>query len=102
MKQFSGKGIRLLKLHAILGLFYLCTFCEQINAQPISITHLNSDSYRESKLKYIPFESSIAYTITDTLALPFFEDFSYDHFGFPDNKKWCDIQVWVNPNFGVT
>jgi hypothetical protein len=101
MKQFSGKGIRIFKICAIFGLYFLCVFCHQLNAQPISITHLKSDSYRESKLKHNPFESSIAYNITDTLALPFFEDFSYDHIGFPDNKKWCDLQVWVNPNFGV-
>lgn len=97
----SGKGIRLIRKIAIFGLYLLCLLATKTFAQPIAITPLKSDSYRGAKPKHLSTESSIAYKITDTLALPFFEDFSYDNFGYPDTKKWCDIQVWVNPNFGI-
>ncbi len=101
MMLLGGKGKRLIKKIAIFGLYFLCLISTRIFAQPISITPLNSDSYRQLKLKNHSVDASISYKITDTLALPFFEDFSYENFGYPDGKKWCDIQVWVNPNFGV-
>ena len=97
----SGKGIRFIKKTAIFGLYFLCLFSLKIFAQPIAITPLKSDSYRGTKAQYLSVESSISYKITDTLALPFFEDFAYSNFGYPDNKKWCENQVWVNPNFGI-
>ena len=52
-------------------------------------------------------ENEISFKITDTLNLPFFEDFSNTS-GYPDAKRWLDNLVWVNntfpkkaPNFGV-
>lgn len=97
----SGKGNRLIRKIAIFGLFLLCLFASRTFAQPISITPLKSDDFRRDISRYPSVESSIAYKITDTLALPFFEDFAYDNFGYPDTRKWCDIEVWVNPNFGI-
>jgi len=38
--------------------------------------------------------------ITDTLTLPFFEDFSQE-IGYPNSKNFTDQQVWVNHTFGI-
>lgn len=71
MMLFGGKGKSLIKKIAVLGLYSLCLISTRILAQPISITPLNSDSYRKSKLKIPTVDASISYKITDTLALPF-------------------------------
>ncbi|MEY3860031.1 MAG: hypothetical protein RIS50_312 [Bacteroidota bacterium] len=49
----------------------------------------------------------IAWGISDTLTLPFFEDFSHE-IGYPQSDRWTDNLVWINnsfpkkaPNFGV-
>ncbi len=38
--------------------------------------------------------------ITDTLTLPFFDDFT-STLGYPSAKRWTDNQVWVNNNFSL-
>ncbi len=38
--------------------------------------------------------------ITDTLTLPFFEDFSHE-IGYPSDDRFTDQQVWVNHTFGI-
>ena len=38
--------------------------------------------------------------ISDTLTLPFFEDFSHA-VGYPSEKRFTDNQVWVNQTFGI-
>lgn len=43
-------------------------------------------------------ESTIYWGLTDTLDLPFFEDFTHS-FGFPSATHWSDKQVWVNNSF---
>ncbi len=43
---------------------------------------------------------SIAGLITDTLTLPFFDDFTSTS-GYPSNARWTDNQVWVNNTFAV-
>ncbi len=78
-----------------------CLFCSMAGAQPIMIHSVENDESR-AKLRKTSFSADlIAYKITDTLKLPFFEDFAYKSFGFPDQKKWCENQVWVNASFGV-
>lgn len=42
----------------------------------------------------------LAALITDTLSLPFFDDFT-ESSGFPSPRRWTDKQVWVNNNFPV-
>jgi hypothetical protein len=37
---------------------------------------------------------------TDTLKLPFFDDFIYGP-GYPDTNRWADRQVYINNDFGV-
>lgn len=39
-------------------------------------------------------------SITDTLTLPFFEDFSQE-LGYPRGTRFTDKQVWINNNFGI-
>ena len=38
--------------------------------------------------------------ITDTLDLPFFDNFTAET-GFPSNNRWTDNQVWINNNFPI-
>jgi len=38
--------------------------------------------------------------VTDTLTLPFFDDFTIDWI-YPDSSKWVDNQVYANRHFGV-
>lgn len=101
MSLLRGIGNLKNKNFAKIGLFLLCLFSFNIQAQQIVVKNLNSDIYRQNILKNFNQEKTVFYKITDTLSLPFFEDFAYTSFGFPDQKKWCDLQVWVNPSFGV-
>ncbi len=63
----------------------------------------------ESRLpiKAAPDLSSIMLGLTDTLDLPFFDDFTTTN-GYPDERLYTDRQVWVNngfakkqPNYGI-
>lgn len=45
-------------------------------------------------------QSILAWQITDTLDLPFFDDFA-DNQGFPRKEFWTDKQVWINNSFPV-
>jgi hypothetical protein len=54
-----------------------------------------------------PIDNQISWGISDTLTLPFFEDFAHV-IGYPDERRWTDNLVWINnsfpkkaPNFGV-
>ncbi len=74
-------------------------------AQPL--VRLQPFAIRQIKPLQGNSENEISFKITDTLSLPFFEDFSNTS-GYPDAKRWVDKLVWVNntfpkkaPNFGV-
>ncbi len=101
MNLLRGIGHFMKKNRAKIGMYCLCLFALNIQAQQIVVKNLKSDIYRQNTFNKFNQEQSFSYKITDTLSLPFFEDFAYPSFGFPDQKKWCDIQVWVNPSFGI-
>lgn len=48
----------------------------------------------------VPVSSNLNSIITDTLSLPFFENFITTS-GYPSSKRWTDNQVWVNNSFPV-
>jgi hypothetical protein len=104
MKLFRGKGSTTSQDLAKMVVIFLCLFSFALKAQPISVKNLQSDPYRKplySNFVKTDPNLSISYKVRDTLTLPFFEDFAYQSFGFPDQNRWCDVQVWVNPSFGV-
>ena len=79
----------------------------------------NSEISAQSHLRFLPIgnrpitsiqnnpTAQIGLSISDTLTLPFFEDFIQPA-GYPSPKIWTDNLVWVNnsfpvkaPNYGV-
>lgn len=48
----------------------------------------------------VPVSSNLHGIITDTLTLPFFENFITTS-GYPSSKRWTDNQVWINNSFPV-
>jgi len=65
-----------------------------INAQGVKLTPLGSRPMPSS-------EGSSKRAITDTIQLPFIEDFSYKG-PFPTGKYWRDSQVYINDHFAVS
>ncbi len=75
------------------------------NAQPF--VRLQPLVHRPIVQQDFPKANPIAWGISDTLSLPFFEDFVHES-GYPKEARWTDNLVWVNnsfpkkaPNFGV-
>ena len=74
----------------------------------LAISELSAQSY----LRFLPIGNrpvasiqntttdQISSLITDTLSLPFFEDFVQPD-GYPSLKTWTDNLVWVNNSFPV-
>ncbi|MCX7953628.1 MAG: hypothetical protein N3A01_00390 [Bacteroidales bacterium] len=62
-------------------------------------------SYAQIVIKPLTYNSKISknklknYILSDTLQLPFFDDFSYNS-PFPDSTKWLNRFVYINKNFG--
>ena len=65
-----------------------------INAQGVKLTPLGSRPMPSS-------ECSSKRAITDTIQLPFIEDFSYKG-PFPIGKYWRDSQVYINDHFAIS
>ena len=83
----------------------LVLFVGLADAQPI--VRLQPLIHRPVVEEDQPIDNQVAWGISDTLTLPFFEDFSHA-IGYPDERRWTDNLVWVNnsfpkkaPNFGV-
>jgi hypothetical protein len=66
---------------------------QHLIVNPSAYSVVVADAY-----KHKPQTDIISWGIHDTLALPFFEDFS-QQFGYPSASKWADKQVWVNNSF---
>lgn len=74
-------------------------------AQPF--VRLQPLEHRPATIQQQTIDYQVAWGISDTLSLPFFEDFAHD-IGYPAESRWTDNLVWVNnsfpkkaPNFGV-
>ena len=83
-----------MRLSILFSLFVIYTY---ISAQEfLSTTEYNSGLFSNK------YKSSINYrqSSTDTLGLPFFDDFSYDS-DYPSNNLWIDSNAFVNRNFPV-
>lgn len=65
-----------------------------INAQGVKLAPLGSRPMPSS-------EGSSKRAITDTIQLPFIEDFSYKG-PFPTGKYWRDCQVYINDHFAIS
>ncbi|MEN9739541.1 MAG: hypothetical protein RLZZ318_1577 [Bacteroidota bacterium] len=65
-----------------------------INAQGVKLAPLGSRPMPSS-------EGSSKRAITDTIQLPFIEDFSYKG-PFPTGKYWRDSQVYINDHFAIS
>jgi hypothetical protein len=70
--------------------------CQGYTSAQEVITGLQSNYYVTNKNKQIKEGKGLS--ATDTLALPFFDDFS-GHSIFPDNKKWIDNFVFINNTY---
>lgn len=78
--------------HLIIAL--LITFTNGIFAQPVLLKR-TSNPVLQKAYKSLPKHSKSI----DTLALPFFDDFS-KNIVYPDNKKWEDNNVYINQTYG--
>ena len=103
MKYKSKYGNQLRNLFCgetiVTLLFALCTLSTNLFSQGLKINPLQ---YREHSIEIEQHNGRtiVAWEISDTLTLPFFEDFS-EQFGFPSQNRWTDNQVWINNTFGV-
>lgn len=79
------------RLLSLSTLFFMTT---SLYSQGVLISPLNSRAVVE---KNIPDVISLG--ITDTLSLPFFEDFSQNKNGQPNDALWVDRDVWVSNSF---
>ncbi|MBS3914546.1 MAG: T9SS type A sorting domain-containing protein [Bacteroidetes bacterium] len=77
-----------------LFLFIVVFLIGDVFSQGIAIMPV-SGRYQKELVK-IP--NAVKYTITDTIPLPFFDDFTATS-GYPSLNRWCDNQVWVNNTF---
>ena len=68
-----------------------------VNAQGIKLTTLQQDYRKQQSQHNGNLHLAI---ITDTLELPFFDNFTATQ-GYPSLKRWTDNEAWVNNNFPV-
>ena len=85
-------------LNIIIGSFFLLLTGKLLYAQEF-LTGLQVNSLVEKAYKEAGFKKLAK--STDTLELPFFDDFSYYHLVYPDSEKWADNYVFVNANYAV-
>lgn len=87
----------------------LLLLCLLVISETSAQTHLRFQPISNRPLVSIqnPEIDPVALSISDTLSLPFFEDFVQSS-GYPSPKNWTDNLVWVNnsfpvkaPNYGV-
>lgn len=71
------------------------------------IVRLQPLQHRNAQVAENTVFQQVSWGISDTLTLPFFEDFAHE-IGYPETARWTDNLVWVNnsfpkkaPNFGV-
>ena len=101
MKLGFGNAFKESCKFVIIGSILLCSLSNKSNAQFTKVFPLKSNEIANQESKRIkPSISQRSFHITDTLTLPFFEDFA-SKLGYPDQKKWCDKQVWVNNSFAI-
>ncbi|HIF14897.1 MAG TPA: T9SS type A sorting domain-containing protein [Bacteroidetes bacterium] len=83
-----------MKLSIVFSLFLIYSY---ISAQEfLSTTEYNSRLFSNKYKSLINYRQSS----TDTLGLPFFDDFSYDS-DYPSNNRWIDSNAFVNRNFPI-
>ena len=101
MKLGFGNAFKNSSKFVIIGSILSCSFIAQSNAQFTKYFPLKTNEIANQESKRIkPTILSRAFKISDTLTLPFFEDFA-SKMGYPDQRKWCDKQVWVNNSFAI-
>jgi hypothetical protein len=101
MKFGFGKAFKDNSKFVIIGSILSCLFYNGLSAQFTKVFPLKSNEIANQESKRIrPSISQRSFHIKDTLTLPFFEDFAAK-LGYPDQRKWCDKQVWVNNSFAI-
>lgn len=80
-----------------MGIGLLMGFSPFAKAQNLAVVPI-METQRSRAIEIHKNQSILAWQITDTLNLPFFEDFA-DNEGFPRKEFWTDKQVWVNNGF---
>lgn len=101
MKLGLGKAIEMRLKVVVIGTFFLCIHLNSLNAQFTKIFPLKHNEVANQESKRLILKTNpIDFRISDTLSLPFFEDFA-SKTGYPDQRKWCDKQVWVNNSFPI-
>jgi hypothetical protein len=101
MKLGFGNAFKESSKFVVIGAILSCSFYKGLNAQFTKVFPLKNNEIANHESKRIrPSISQRTFRITDTLTLPFFEDFA-SKMGYPDQKKWCDKQVWVNNSFAI-
>ena len=100
MGVFGTAKLNLLALGAMLSFGMGSVMAQVTKIVPIQEDFQIQQNFTQTvSVKGKRFESA-TYRLSDTFNLPFFEDFS-EKGGFPNPKRWCDNQVWVNNTFGV-
>ncbi len=82
----------------ILSTFVVLTF-NFISAQPVELP-LNTNPVLQKYAKKHPEKVNVNRQASNTLTLPFMDDFSYDG-PYPDSTLWLDNQAYVNHTLGL-
>jgi hypothetical protein len=85
-----------MKNHIVLATLLVLHCCNILHGQGIQISPLHTAERHTSNSKGELHLSKI----TDTLDLPFFDNFTADK-GYPSYNRWADNQVWINNTFPV-
>lgn len=85
-----------MKKKLTLSILFLIKFRIILLGQGIGLTPLQNTE----RLKLLPAQDLHLTKITDTLDLPFFDNFTAEN-GYPSYNRWADNQVWINNSFPV-
>jgi len=85
--------MKISRTYSILLIFFALAF--KAVSQPILI----ENSTNHVIIDYLQNNPNNTYRTSDTLSLPFFDDFSYNSV-YPSSKYWTDNFVFVNRSFG--
>ena len=85
-----------MKKHIVPAIILLLNYNIMLQGQGIQLSPLHTSS-RQISVPSVDLHFS---KITDTLDLPFFDNFTVNK-GYPSYSRWADNQVWVNNNFPI-
>jgi len=80
--------------------FLILVFVLSANAQ-MKLVPLKTNPVLKNYWRNNPLQTAKINAATDTLVLPFIDDFSYDAI-YPSSDYWCDSDAYINSSFAIS